>query len=132
MKIKRHLTADHRVPISDALFDVLMELRSMNGDRDHLFWSPRGKKHPYLSKETPNSHITEKLGYKGRMTAHGVRHMLQTHGQEKLGFAYEVISVQIGHLHNDPIRRAYDKAQWWTERVDLMQHYGNLLSDAGL
>lgn len=132
MKIKRHLTADHRVPISDALFDVLMELRSMNGDRDHLFWSPRGKKHPYLSKETPNSHITEKLGYKGRMTAHGVRHMLQTYGQEKLGFAYEVISVQLGHLHNDPIRRAYDKAQWWPQRVDLMQRWGHLLRDAGL
>lgn len=131
MKIGKHLGSDHGVPISDALMDVLEELKALNGDKDNVFWSFRGKKEAHMSKSTPNQHLV-KMGYKGRMTAHGVRHMLQTHGQEILNVRYDVISVQLGHIHKDPIRRAYDKAQWWPERVDLLQRWGELLVSEGL
>jgi integrase len=131
MKIGKYLGGDHLVPISTALIDVIEDLEAINGEHEHLFWSFRGKKDPHMSKSTPNQHLV-KMGYQGRMTAHGVRHMLQTHGQEILKVSYEVISVQLGHIHKDPIRRAYDKSQWWSERVELMQRWGELLLDAGL
>lgn len=121
MKMKR----EHIVPLSSQALEILSELKQMNGKREHVFPSiPRPRK--------PMSNNTilfglGRLGYKYRMTGHGFRALAMTTIKERLGYRHEIVDRQLAHVPKKAVDKAYDRAQFLSERCAMMQHWGDYL-----
>jgi integrase len=80
-----------------------------------------------LSENTLNAAI-RRLGYdKTEMTSHGFRTTASTCLHESGRFRSEVIELQLAHLDANAIRRIYNAAEYWDERVSMMQYWADLL-----
>ena len=68
-----------------------------------------------------------RLGYtQDEMTSHGFRSTASTILNEN-GFNPDVIEAALGHQQANSIRRAYNRAIYWPERVELMQKWADML-----
>ena len=66
------------------------------------------------------------MGYSRRQhTAHGFRASASSILNES-GFRHDVIEAQLAHVEQDQVRRAYNRAKYWPERVALMQDWADL------
>jgi hypothetical protein len=45
------------------------------------------------------------------------------------GYNPDVIEVALAHLDEDEVRRAYNRAKYWKERVKLLQDWSDLLDE---
>lgn len=131
MKGKKSSQQDHLIPLSPTLVDVLQSLHRVTGHSTYIFESPRARSTEHIALETPN-HLIKRMGYGGKMVAHGVRHMAMTYGQDELKIPYNVIDLQMGHKPPGKVRQAYDKAQYLEERTELMNRWADFLIDKGL
>ena len=131
MKGRDSTGQDHLIPMSEALIDVMRKLQSMTGNKEYIFDSPRGKATQHISLEAPN-HMIKRMGYQGKLVAHGVRHMATTYGQDILKTPFHVIDLQMGHKPPGKVRQAYDKAMYLDERIVFMNRWGDLLLEEGL
>ena len=115
----------HVVPLSQQARAVLEQLRVFTGDRDLVLDSPLRPGHP-LSENT-FLFALYRLGYRGRMTAHGFRALASTVLNEQSGFAHDVIERQLAHRETDAVRAAYNRAQYLDQRRGLMQWWADWL-----
>lgn len=70
-----------------------------------------------------------RMGYaKEEMTPHGFRSSASTILNER-GFSPDVIESALAHQDENEIRRAYNRATYWPERVKLMQAWADILDD---
>ena len=60
-----------------------------------------------------------RMGYHSRATGHGFRSTASTILNEH-EFRGDVIERQLAHVDNDSVRRAYARADYWDERVRIM------------
>jgi integrase len=117
----------HDVPLSRQALIVLREIWevSNSGNSDFVFSSIRSLKKP-LSENAMNSAL-RRMGYeKHEMTAHGFRSSASTILNER-GFNANVIEAALSHQEEDDVRRAYNRATYFKERVSLMQEWADLL-----
>jgi integrase len=126
MKMRRA----HVVPLPTQLVSMLEELKRHTGNSRYLF-PGQGWKRPHMSENTINKTFS-RLGYKGRMTGHGARHLLSTMLNEyshQQGFDRRHISAQLAHKDQEAssIANIYNHAQYLPERRVLMQWYANHL-----
>ena len=90
-----------------------------------IFPSTRSFRRP-LSENAFNAAL-RRMGFgKDEMTAHGFRSTASTILNER-GFKPDVIEAALGHQQNNSIRRAYNRATYWRERVGLMQQWADML-----
>ena len=69
------------------------------------------------------------MGYtQEEMTSHGFRSSASTILNEH-GFNPDVIEAALGHQSDNPVRRAYNRAIYWPERVALMQTWADMLDE---
>ena len=69
------------------------------------------------------------MGYtKDEVTAHGFRATASTILNER-GYNPDVIEAVLGHQPLNAIRRTYNRASYWPERVTLMQEWADLLDE---
>jgi integrase len=66
------------------------------------------------------------MGYKNRMTAHGFRAIASTVLNEH-EFRGDVIESQLAHVEPNAVRRAYNRAQYMNERIEMMSWWGDYL-----
>jgi integrase len=71
-----------------------------------------------------------RMGYQNRMTGHGFRTLASTILNEK-GYAPDWIERQLAHADSDPIRAAYNRAEYRLERKKMMQEYADWLDGLG-
>lgn len=69
----------------------------------------------------------KKLGFKGRMTAHGFRALARTTIREKLGYDPDIIECQLAHKAAGPLGEAYNRAQFLGQRKEMMQGWADYL-----
>ena len=70
-----------------------------------------------------------RMGYsKEEMTSHGFRSAASTILNER-GFNPDVIEAALAHQDRNDVRRAYNRATYWPERIKLMQAWANMLDD---
>ena len=62
------------------------------------------------------------------MTAHGFRATASTMLNER-EFNPDVIEAALAHQHENEIRRVYNRAAYWKERVAMMQTWADLLDE---
>ena len=120
MKMKR----EHKIPLSAWSLELLHELHAITGQGAQLFPS-RTKIGGYISENTLNK-IIERIGFKELTTLHGFRSLASSTLNEK-GFNPDAIELQLAHQPSDKIRAAYNRADYWQERVEMMAWYGDLL-----
>lgn len=117
----------HVVPMSTQAQRVLAKLKELAGDRALVLESPRRPRHP-LSENT-FLFALYRLGYRGRMTAHGFRALASTVLNEQSDFQHDVIERQLAHRETDAVRAAYNRATYLPQRRVLMQWWANWLDD---
>jgi len=66
-----------------------------------------------------------RMGYEGRQTAHGFRHIASTTLREH-GFAKEHVEAQLSHAE-DGVAGVYNKAIYLEQRRTMMQWYADYL-----
>ncbi len=76
-----------------------------------------------MSENTINQAI-HKLGYKGVMTAHGIRSTFSTLLNEQ-GLDARKIDMQLGHKAKDKVEARYNRAEFEKERREMMQDYAD-------
>jgi integrase len=115
----------HVVPLSRQAQSILVTLREMSGDGALVLESPIRPGHP-LSENT-FLFALYRLGYRGKMTAHGFRALASTVLNERSGFAHDVIERQLAHKEADAVRAAYNRAEYLEQRRHLMQWWSDWL-----
>lgn len=121
MKMRR----PHDVPLSRQALAVLREVWPLTHDDNFVFPSIRSIRRP-LSENAFNS-LLRRLGYgKDEVCALGLRSSASTILNER-GYDSRVIEVALAHQDENKVRRAYNRAQYWPERVKLLQDWADLL-----
>lgn len=73
--------------------------------------------------------VIERSGYVGRITTRGFRLLLSIVVNESNLFNPDAIERQLAHVPQNRIHSAYNRAQYWDERVRLMEWYGGGVKD---
>jgi integrase len=120
MKMKR----EHIVPLVPKSVEVLQQLRSLAGSNSpFLFPSP--SREGYMSNNTM-LYAMYRMGYHGRATVHGFRAMAST-ALNEMGFRPDVIECQLAHQEQNAVRAAYNRAEYLSERRELMNSWADYL-----
>lgn len=95
----------HLVPLSKQAIDILKKLKVISGNYT-LGFSGRNDVRKPMSEATINK-VIKMIGYHGRLTGHGFRHMMSTILHEK-GFDSAWIEMQLAHVDKNSIRGNYN------------------------
>ena len=120
MKMKRA----HIVPLSAQAVVILREMKAYSGGIGLVFASQR-KPHQPISDGTINGALG-RIGYKGRQTGHGFRHVVSNALNER-GYNKDWIERQLSHGDDDEIRATYNKAEYLDQRRQMMQDWADYL-----
>ncbi len=126
---KKMKTRDEFIlPLSDTIINILQEIKLYSGDSKYLFPSTKSKSTP-LSDGALLGAI-RRMGYtKEEFTPHGFRAMFSTIAHEKSSFKYDVIETQLAHSIGNSVSKAYNRAKYLDERVELMQWWSDHLDE---
>lgn len=130
MKGKRGHNRDHIVPLSTQALAVLRSQQQINGNRTYVFHSYRSQS-GHISNMSVNMALG-RMGFKGRMCAHGFRAMAMTALQEERQIDRLHIDRQLAHVPENKVAAAYNRAEYIKERTVLMQVWGDMLEGAGM
>lgn len=124
---KTKMRSQHLVPLSTQAVEVLRELHVLTGHLRYLFpssWSPRGEKP--MSENTVNTAL-RRLGFDSTtMSGHGFRALASTRLNE-MGWSADVIERQLAHMERNKVRAVYNRAQYMTERRQMLQSWATYL-----
>ncbi len=116
MKMRR----EHRKPLSAPAIDILRDLQRHTGNRRLAFPSVRSPQRP-ISENTLNAAL-RRLGYStGEATAHGFRSSASSLLNECGKWQVDAIEAELAHIGADEVRRAYNRAAYWEERVQMAE-----------
>jgi integrase len=113
----------HYIPLSDQAIEVLNELYEFTGHRELLF-PKRGEPRKPMSNGTI-LRVIDRIGYRNRMTGHGFRSLASTVLNESGKFRADAIERQLSHEQSDDVRAAYNRAEYYKERVEMMQWWAD-------
>lgn len=129
MKMKE----EHIVPLSTQVVALLRELKEWTGGRLLLF--PNYRTPSLCMTATTINRALERMGYGGKLSAHGFRSTASTILHEK-GHLPEFIERQLAHAERNQTTAAYNHAQHLEKRTAMMQHWADhidaLVKDASL
>jgi integrase len=117
---------DFDVALSRQALAILDALRTVTGHRELVFPGLRTADRP-ISENTLNAAM-RRLGFAAdEMTAHGFRASFSTLANESGLWRMDVIERCLAHAEPNAVRRAYNRAEFWPERVRLMQWWADHL-----
>lgn len=119
MKMK----TEHVVPLAKQALEILEQLKPLSGGSRYIL--------PGRNPDKPISNNTllfalYRLGYKGKMTGHGMRAVAST-ALNEMGFRADVIERQLAHCERNEVRGAYNRAEYIKDRTAMMQHWADYL-----
>ena len=114
---------EHIIPLPLQALSLLNELKRITSDSLFLFPSRSTMKQP-ISNNTFNKAL-KSLGYQGRQTPHGFRHILSTTLREK-GFRKEYVETALAHAVGG-VEGVYNKALYLKQRSKMMQIWADYL-----
>ena len=119
------------VPLASQAVKLLEELEIYRDRSDWLFAGRNSRKNEPISNMTFNQAL-DRMGYKGRQTPHGMRHLFSTAANEA-GKDYRIVDSALAHKVKG-VEGVYNKAQylsqrrellqWWADRVDALAASG--------
>jgi len=125
--IKRANQSNHIVPLSRQAIEILKDLYPVSGRFKYVFPNHRGASAPMSDNGVRAALRT--MGYSNQeITPHGFRGMASSLLNE-MGFNPDAIERQLAHQDKDRIRAAYNRADYLTERRDMLQVWANKLDE---
>lgn len=106
----------HIVPLPRQAVAILRQLQEVTG-RYELVFADANPQRP-MSENTVNKAL-RLMGYEGRQTGHGFRHLLSTELNGR-GYNKDWIERQLAHGDSDEIRGTYNHAAYVEQRRDMM------------
>lgn len=119
----------HLVPLSSQAMAILQEMQQYSGECRYVFPGARDRKKRCMSDAAINAAL-RRMGYDttSQMTGHGFRAMAKTLLKGTLKIDNDVIKKQMAHkLDDEPLGEAYDRNEFWFERVEMMQIWSDYL-----
>lgn len=116
---------EHLVPLPTQATTLLKELQSYETNSEYLFPSRSDKSKP--KSDTVFIMALRRMGYEGRQTPHGFRHIASTLLNNR-GFDERHIEAALAHV-KDGVAGVYNKAQYLDDRASMMQWYANHLEE---
>jgi integrase len=124
MKMRR----PHGIPLARQTIVVLKNLRDITGQAELILPGMRGRGRP-LSENTLNAAL-RRLGYtKDQMSSHGFRAAASSILNESGLWNPDAIEAQLAHIEANAVRRAYARAEFWDERVKMLQWWADRLDE---
>jgi integrase len=114
---------EHLVPLPVQAIELLKELQYYSGAYPLLFTGRNDDSKPLSNMVF--SMALRRLGYAGRQTGHGFRHIASTILNER-GFNADHIEAQLSHV-KDGVAGVYNKARYLEQRREMMQWYADHL-----
>jgi integrase len=114
---------EHLVPLSTQAIEALEELRTYTGAYALLF--PGRSDHTKPRSDTVFLMALRRMGYEGRQTGHGFRHIASTILNEH-GFDENHVEAQLSHK-KPGVAGIYNKALYLAQRTKMMQWYADYL-----
>ncbi len=121
MKKKRQ----HVVPLTKQALSILEIMKPLSAHRRFVFPGDRKPNNPSNS-QTANKALV-RMGFKGRLAAHGMRSTASTTLNEQ-GFDGDVIEFALAHVDKNEVRLAYNRTDylerrrvmmtWWSDHID--------------
>jgi integrase len=117
----------HRVPLSRQAIVIFRELHAMTGPGEYVFPAVNSFRRP-MSNNTLNAAL-RRLGYdKDEISVSGFRATASTLLNEMGQWNPDAIERQLAHMEENDVRRAYmHAAEFWGERVEMMQVWADHL-----
>ncbi|OOR98864.1 hypothetical protein B0187_06270 [Haemophilus paracuniculus] len=122
MKGTQKKARSHTVPLSRQALAVLEEMKKHNGNKKHIFASTRSQS-GVMSSQTVN-HTIKHLGYKGILTAHGLRAMARTYLAD-VGVDFQVAESCLAHVVGNDVSQSYNHSSYLALRKEVMQKWGD-------
>ena len=120
MKMRR----EHRKPLSTAAIDILQDLQAVTGHDGLAFKSLYARGRP-ISENTLNQAL-RRMGFtKDEATSHGFRSSVSSLLNESGKWNPDAIEAELAHVGADQIRKAYHRASYWDERVQMTEWWAN-------
>ena len=117
----------HDVPLSRQALDVLRDVWPLSEEGGLIF--PAVTSPSKLLSEGAFIAAMRRMGYgPDDMTPHGFRATASTMLNER-EFNPDVIEAALAHQHANEIRRVYNRAAYWKERVAMMRAWADLLDE---
>lgn len=115
------------VPLSRQAIAIVRELTQQQARRpaQRYLLPHRSDLKQRISENTLN-HALHRIGYRDRLTGHGIRATIST-ALNELAYPKERIEVQLSHADKDPVRAAYNHAAYVEPRRRMMQEWADLL-----
>lgn len=112
----------HMVPLPTQAVEILRQLYEITGDYDLVLPGQQNATRP-MSENTINKAL-RLMGYKGRQTGHGFRHLLSTELNGR-GYNRDWIERQLAHGDKNEIRDIYNHATYLEQRREMMQAWAD-------
>ena len=118
---------DHIVPLSDQALE-LVKRNWISVEGVELVFPSLNSNKKWLSENAFNSAL-RRMGYtKDEVTAHGFRSTASTILNTR-DYESEVIEAALAHQDKNVIRRTYNRATYWDQRIILMQAWADLVGE---
>jgi integrase len=114
---------EHLVPLPTQAVQLLRDLHFLTGAYPLLF--PGRGNTTKARSNTVFLMALRRLGYEGRQTGHGFRHLASTILNEN-GFDSQHVEAQLSHV-KEGVRGVYDKSTYLEQRKVMMQWYADHL-----
>lgn len=110
------------VPLARQAVDLLQKVHTITAGGELVF---PGRHGAMMSENTLNV-ILGRLGFKGEHTTHGFRATARTMLEEG-GYPKDVLKKQLSHEPESRVEAAYNRAEYWPQRVEVMQAWADYL-----
>lgn len=114
----------HIVPLSKQSMETLKEMKHISGHNKSGYVFPSQANPRKAMSENTFLKAIKNMGYKGKTTGHGFRSTASTILNEN-GFRSDVIERQLAHGERNQVRKAYNHAEYLSERREMMQWYAD-------
>ncbi|ORE89270.1 integrase family protein [Oceanococcus atlanticus] len=117
----------HDVPLCGRAIEILEAMSVQRGERwNWLFPSPQRRVQPISNNAFLSA--LDRMGLRGKVTAHGFRSTFSTWAYESSHARSEVIEAALAHRELNAVKAAYSRADYWDQRVELAKSWGQFVA----
>lgn len=118
---------EHVKPLPALAVEILRQLQFETGSNYRVFPSSIARDKP-ISENTLNQAL-RRMGFdKDEHTSHGFRASASTLLNESGLWNEDAIEAELAHIGADQVRRAYHRARYWDERVNMADWWAERLA----
>ena len=114
----------HVTPLPRQAVVLLQEIHAMTGGYEYVFVGRNDSRKPM--SDGAIGVMLKAIGYGGKQTAHGFRHLVSTALNDR-GYKADWVERQLAHGDPDAIRDTYNKATYLLQRRKMMQAWADYL-----